>query len=117
MLVVEGGQHDAPRPAVEVAVDREQAVAHQADEFPEVAVAPEEVRRMRDEDVVVGGGPEHEHDVAVKHPQGEDGPEALVRLDQHRQGFLGKAPRTSHREAGLSWRKWHRGRALVAEVV
>ena len=40
MLAVEGRQHDQARAAVELAVDREQAVAHQADEVAEVRFAP-----------------------------------------------------------------------------
>ena len=54
LLAVEGGQHDLPRAAVEVAVDREQPVAEQRDQVAEVAFAPDEVAGVRDEDVVVG---------------------------------------------------------------
>ena len=71
-------QHDPPRAAVEVAVDRQQAVAHQPDQVAEVALAPGEVGSVRDEHVVVGLRPEHEHDVRVEQPQREDRAVALV---------------------------------------
>ena len=110
------GQHDQARAAVEVAVDREQAVAHQADQIAEVPVAPGEVGGVGDGDVVVGRGPEHEHDVAVEQAQREDRAEALVGLEQHRQRFVGEAPRARQREARFAGREWNRGRALVAQV-
>ena len=117
VLAVEGRQHDHARAAVELAVDREQPVAHQADEVAEVGLAPEEVGGVGDGDVVVGGRPEHEHDVAVEQPQREDRAEALVGLEQHRQRFVGEAARAGQREAGFARRERNGRRALVAQVV
>ena len=79
-------------------------------------IAPEEVGGVGDGDVVVGRGPEHEHDVAVEQPQREDRAEALVGLEQHRQRFVGEAPRASDREARFARRERDGGRALVAQV-
>jgi len=100
---------------MEVAVDREQAVAHQPDQVAEVAVAPEKVRGVRDEQVVVRLGTQHEHDVRVEQAQREDRAEALVVVEQHRQRFVGEAFRAREREAGFPWRERHR-RALAAQV-
>ncbi len=117
VLAVEGRQHDHARATVELAVDREQAVTHQADEVAEVRLAPEEVGGVGDGDVVVGGRPQHEHDVAVEHPQREDRAEALVGLQQQRQGFVGEAARAGQRETGFARRERNGRRALVAQVV
>ena len=65
---------------------------------------------------MVGGRPEHEHDVAVEQPQREDRAEALVGLQQHRQRFVGEAARARQREAGFPRRERNGGRALVAQV-
>ena len=79
-------------------------------------LAPEKVRGVRDGDVMVGGRAQHEHDVAVEQPQREDRAEALVRLEQHRQGLVGEAARTSEREASLARRERNGGGALVAKI-
>ncbi len=105
VLAVEGGQHDAAGAAVEVAVDRQQPVAHQPDQVAEAPFAPLEVGGVRDEDVVVRRRPEHEDDVAVQQPQREDGAEALVALEQHLQRFRRRsgacaAARSASRPAG-----------------
>ena len=115
-LAVKAGEHDQARAAVEVAVDREQPVAHQADQVAEVRFAPGEVGGVGDGDVVVGGGPEHEDDVAVEEPQREDRPEALVGLEQHRQRLVREAPGAREREARLAGRKGNGGGALLAQV-
>ena len=96
VLAVEGRQHDPARAAVEVAVDRQQPVAHQADQVAEVPFAPEEVGGVRDRDVVVGLRPEHEHDVAVEQPQREDRAVALVA----RRAASAAVPRRSGASAG-----------------
>ena len=75
-----------------------------------------EVGGVRDEHVVVGRRPEHEHDVAVEQAQREHRAVALVGLEQHLQRFVGKAPRARHREARLPGGKGA-GRALVAQVL
>ena len=49
-------------------------------------VAPEEVLRVRDRDVVVGRRAEHEHDGGVHEPQREDGAVALVGGEQAGSG-------------------------------
>ncbi len=41
VLAVEGGKHDPPGSAVELAIDRQQTVAHQADQVTEVRLAPQ----------------------------------------------------------------------------
>ena len=117
MLVVEGRQHDPARAPVEVAVDRQQAVAHQADQVAEVSVAPEEVGGVRDEHVVVGLRAEHEHDIAVEQPQREHGAVALVAVEQHRQRLVGEAPGAGEREACLARRVRDGGGALGAQVL
>ncbi len=117
VLAVEGREHDPARAAVEVAVDREQPVAHQADEIAEVAFPPEEVRGVRDSDVVVRLGTEHEDDVAVEEAEREDRPEPLVAVEEHREGFVGEAPRPREREACIARREGDPRGALLAEVV
>ncbi len=109
-------QHDPPRVAMEVAVDRQQPVAHQADQVAKVRLAPAEVGRVRDGDVVVGLRPQHEHHVAVEQPQREDRAEALVGLEQQRQGLGGKAPGARQRRALFAGRKRHGRAALRAQV-
>ena len=74
-----------------------------------------EVGRVRDEHVVVGLRPEHEHDVAVEQAQREDRAVALVGLEQHLQRFAREAPRAREREARLARRERH-ARALAAQV-
>ena len=101
---------------MEVAVDRQQSVAHQPDQIAEVRFAPGEVGGVRDGDVVVGGRPEHEDDVAVEQPQREDRPEALVGVEQQRQRIVGEAPRAREREARLAGRERNARRALLAQV-
>ena len=117
VLAVEGGEHDAPGAAVEVAVDRQQPIAHQPDQVAEAPFAPLEVGCVRDEDVVVRRRTEHEDDVAVQQPQREDRPEALVALEQHLERFLREAARARKREAGLARRVGHPRAALVAQVL
>ena len=116
MLLVEGREHRAPRAAVKIAVDREQPIAHQADEVAEVALTPEEVGGVRDGDVVVRRRPQHEHHVAVEDPQREDRAEALVGLQKHRQRLRSEAPRAREREARLAGRVRDGRRTLVTQV-
>ena len=101
---------------MEVAVDRQQPVAHQADQVAEVRFAPAEVGRVRHRYVVVGLGPQHEDHVGVEQAQREDRPEALVGLQQQRQRVIGEAPGARQREAGFSGREWDGRRALLAQV-
>jgi hypothetical protein len=115
-LAVERGQHDPPRAAVEVAVDREQPVAEQRHQVAHVPVAPGEVVGVRDGDVVVGLGPEHEDDVAVEDPQREDGPEALVGVEQQRQRAVGEVPRPAQARRRLAGRERDGRVALGLEV-
>ncbi len=101
---------------MEVAVDREQSVAHQPDQVAEVRFAPGEVGGVRDGYVVVGGRPEHEDDVRVEQAQREDCSVALVGLEQQRQRVVGEAPGAREREASVAGRERHGCRALVAQV-
>ncbi len=116
-LAVEGGEHDLAGGAVKVAVGREQAVAGEADQVAEVGGAPEEVGGVGDGDVVVGLGPEREHGVGVEEPEREDGPEALVGLEQQRQGVVGEALGAGKRGRGFPGRERHGGGALVEEIL
>jgi hypothetical protein len=117
VVTMERGQHDAAGAAMEVAVDRQQPVPHQSDQVAEAAFAPLEVGGMRDEDVVVGGGAEHEDDVAVKQAQREDRAEALVTLEQHLERVLGEAARAQQREARFPRGVGNPSPALVTDVV
>src|ERR1700704_3772649 len=94
---MEDRQHDPAREAGEFAVDRQQTVAHQPDQVAEVPVAPREVRRVRDEDVVVCLRPEHEDDVRVEQAQREDRAVARVVLEQHLERFVREAARASEK--------------------
>jgi len=116
VLAVERRQHDQSRAAVKLAVDRQQPVAHQADQVTEVSFAPVEVGGVGDGDVVVGGWPEHEYDVAVEYPHREDRPEALVGVEQHWQRFLGESSRALQRGAGLAGGEGDARGALFAQV-
>jgi len=81
-LVVKGREHDPSRPAVVLAVDRQQSIAEQRRQLAEIALPPVEVRCMGDEHVVVGGRTEHEHEPLVEDAQAEDRAEALVAVEQ-----------------------------------
>ena len=85
-LVVEGGQHDPARAAMELTVDRQQPVAEQRRQVAHVALAPAEVAGVRDGHVVVGLGADHEHAVAVEDPHREHRPVALVAVEQDGRG-------------------------------
>ena len=113
---MKAGEHRQARAPVEVAVDRQQPVAHQTDQFAHVRFPPGEVGGVGDRHVVVGGGPEHEHDVAVEQPQREDRPEALVGLEQQRQRIVVEAPGAREREASVAGRERNGRRALLAQV-
>ena len=98
-------------------VGRQQAVAKQRDQVPEVRFAPHEVGGVGDGYVVVGGRPKHEHDVAVQDPQREDGPIALIGVQQQGQRLLDEALGACDREGGIAGRVGHRGGPLVGEVL
>ena len=100
LLAVEGGHHDPPGAVVVAAVDRQQAVAEQRDQVAEAALAPVEVLRVGDGDVVVGLGAEHEDDPRVQQPQAEDRPVALVAGEQQRQRVVGHLAGAREAEAG-----------------
>src|SRR5580700_7934426 len=100
---------------MEVAVGREQSIAGKADQVPEVGGAIEEVGGMGDGDVVIGVRPEREDGVGMKEPQREDGPEALIGLEQQGEGVIRKAAGASERGTGLARRERDGGRALVEE--
>ena len=102
--------------AVEVAVDRQQPVAEQRDQVAQVALAPREVRGVRDGHVVVGLGPEHEHDVAVEDAQREDRAVALVGLEQQRQRVARERVVRAQSERRVAGRERHRRAALGAHV-
>ena len=87
---------------MELAVDREQPIAHQADQVAKVAVAPDEVGGMGDGHVVVGLRTEHEHDVRVEQAQREHRSEPLICTEQQRQRVVGEAPRASHGKTRLA---------------
>ena len=116
-LAMEGGQHDAPRGAVEVAVGREQAIAGEAHQVAEVGGAVLEVGGVGDGDVVVGVGPEREHGVGVEEAQREHRAEALVGLQQQGQGFVGEALGAGQRGSGFAGRKGDGGGALVEQIL
>ena len=99
-LAVEGGHHDPPRAVVVAAVDREHPVAEQRDEVAEAALAPAEVGRVLDEDVVVGLGSEHEDPRGVQDAHREHGPVLAVAVEQHRQRVARDLPGALDAEAG-----------------
>ena len=72
-----------------VVVDRQQAVAEQRDQVAEARLAPVEVLRVGDGDVVIGLRPEHEDDLRVEQAQGEDRPVLFVGAEQDRQRVAG----------------------------
>jgi len=115
-LAVKAGEHRQARAPVEVAVDRQQAIAHQTDQFAHMRFSPGEVGGVGDRHVVVGGRPEHEHDVAVEQPQREDRPVALVGLQQQRQRIVVEAPGAREREASVAGRKGDGRGTLLAQV-
>ncbi len=115
-VAVKRGQHDLARAAVIGAVDRQQAVAEQRRELPEIALAPMEVGRVRDEHVVVGGRAEHEHDPLVEDPHAEDGPEAVVAVEQDRKRIGDEPHRARHVETREASRPAAAGAELVAQV-
>ena len=75
-----------------------------------------EVVGVRDQDVVVGLGAEHEHDVAVEHAQREHRPVALVGVEQQASGSAAK--RACAAQAGRASPGGNgTARALGAQVV
>ncbi len=102
---------------MEVAVDRQQAVAQQPDQVAEVRLAPDEVRGVRDRHVVVRRRAQHEDDVPMQHPHREHRPVALVALQQQLQRFVRKAPCSRHAEARLPRRVRDLVGAFLAHVV
>ena len=116
-VAVEGGQHDPPRAPVELAVDREQAVAEQRDQVGEAAVAPREVGRVRDEDAVVRGRAEHEHHARREHAQAEHGPVALVGVEQQAERVRDDAMRAAHARDHVAGRERGGRGELGAQVV
>ncbi len=102
---VEGRKHDLARAPVVGAVDGQQAVAKQRLQLGEAAVAPAEVGRMRDGDVVVGLRAEREHLGHVQRAHGEHGPELLVHRQQHGQRVGGQLVGAAGAEAVLAGRE------------
>ena len=98
VLAMEGGQDDAPGPAVVGAVDGQQAVAEQRDEVAEGALAPAEPVGLGDEDGVVGLRAEGEDDVGVEDPDREDRAVTLVGVEQDGQGIDQHPARADERE-------------------
>ena len=93
---MEGGEHDLPRLAVEVAVDREHPVAEQRDQVAEAAVAPAEAVGVGDEHEVVRLRAEQEDVARVEHAQREHRAVALVGLEQQRERVGDHAVRAPH---------------------
>ena len=116
-LAVEGGQHDPARAPVELAVDRQEAVAEQRDQVGERAVAPGEVGRVRDEDPVVGGRAEHEHHARRQHAQAEHGPVALVGVEQQAERVGHHAMGAAHARDHVAGRERRGRRELRPQVV
>ena len=116
-LAVERGQHDPARAAVELAVDRQQAVAEQRDQVGEAAVAPGEVGRVRDQDAVVGRRPEHEHHARGEHAQAEDRAVALVGVEQQAERVGDDPVRAPHRRHHVAGGVARRRAQLRAQVV
>ena len=117
LFMVKRGQHDPPGAVVIAGVDRQQAVAEQRDQIAEAALAPVEVVGMRDRDVVVGGGPEHENHRRVHEAQGEYRPELLVGREQDRQRVVGHPARAREIEVRSARGIGHARLALAREVL
>ena len=79
---VERGEHDPARAAVEVAVDREQAVAEQRDQVAEAAVAPAEVAAWETRMWWLASGPSMKTTLVCEDAEAEHGPVALVGVEQ-----------------------------------
>jgi hypothetical protein len=109
---MEGRQHDPPRAPVVGAVDGEHPVAEQRDQVAEAALAPAEVVRVGDGDVVVRLRPEHEHAAGVQDPDREDRPEALVGVEQDGQRIAPKRARARETEVRRA-----RGQRLVERAL
>ena len=115
-LVVEGRQHDASRPPVVGAVDRQQAVSEQGDEIAQAAVAPAEVVCVGDRDVVVRLRSQQEDTAGVEDPDREDRAVTRVGVEQDRQRVAGKRPGAREAEARRAGRQRAREPALGDDV-
>jgi hypothetical protein len=101
---------------VEVAVDRQQAVAEQRDQVREAAVAPGEVLRVGDEDAMVRGRAQHEHDARREHAHAEHGPVALVGVEEQSERVRDHPVRAPHRRHHVAGRVGRRRPQLGLEV-
>jgi hypothetical protein len=117
LLPVKRRHHHPALAIVVAAVDRQQAVTEQRDEIAEASLAPAEVLRVGDGDVLVRLRPEHEDDPSVEEADAEDRAELLVERQEDRQRVVGEAPRAGEVEVGGTRGIWNAGTALAADVV
>ncbi len=115
-LAVERRHHDPPRSVVVGVVDGQEAVAEERDEVAEAALAPVEVVRVRDRDVVVRLGPEHEDVPHVEEPHAEDRPVLLVEGEHQPQRVAHEVARADQVEVLRPRREPFRVPALAPEV-
>src|SRR5829696_709335 len=91
--------HRAARAPVCLAVGREEAVADERTKLGHSSVSPAEVGGVRDRDVVVRLGADHEHPKAMKDSDREDGPVLAVAGEHERKGVVHPAICASRAEA------------------